>query len=1521
MTNIDKYGLNKELLVTLKDIYALKKVRTLKNILLTLLVAAVLLPIGAAVLLQIPAVQTFTARKAASVLSKRINGDLSIGSVYIVPFNTVILKDVTLRGPEGDTIADVRRLNARLNGKSLFSPNELKVNHVTLEGGQANIRYITPEETNLGRIIAQLSGEKKEKSETKLPWQRITVDKVNVSGVDFSLVNPFAEKKAEGGTAMDFNDLHVKNLSLKATNLSYAGLNDIAAEIRNISFEEEGSGFKLDNVSLKAKLDDKGLDIKGLKYDDGNSALDADLRVEFSSFDELTSATGNLPVKLRLNRAVLDANTAKAFVNGLDDMNLKLYLSGELSGTVDNLYTNNLKVESETGQTAINVRGRVRGLPDIRSAEADLLIPGMVTNTADLGRILNSVNRRIKPESISKYLPGETIALDGAVNGRLADFTAQLGLRTPNYGALDADVRCKGVDSKIPMVAGNVEGRSLAVGKFLKDTTFGNLTFRGPVTAELGKTIKAATDNLQIDEFGYRGYRYSGITASAAMEGEKLTAHITDEDPNLTATVKAEAVLGKKNGTFVNADIDLVRADLHALNFDKRDTCVISGKITAEGELTPGKQVLGSAIISGLTAQVNGGTQKIGNLYLDSFNDDLYNITLRSNLANASYRGSSSVSELISGIKAYLSKEMGNIIPPDASTKAAERRGTGGAFYLRTGNLKPLAAFLMPDLHISEGTTVTAELEGTEAISVKASSPLVAFGSNYIKGFSMEASGNGGPIDASITAGILQSGSIILRNNKIGITADDNRVILGMNFDNKEEEKRKGSFNAVLEFPEQTEDSYTLIANLLNSDLSLEESNWNIAPSRISYRKNKIAVENFRLSSGDQQYLIADGVVSDSPDSKVNVRLNEFDISIINKLLDLPLEVAGLVTGKAEGPGVLGSAPELTGDLGCNNLAINGEDLGDLVLRADWDDASQQLNILADNTLSNRHPLKAVGFYKPAKKYLSMNAAIDSLAVSWLDPMLEGIAKDAGGSVSGNISAEGRLDKLEIVSDGTRFNDFAATIDFTNVPYVINGPFTVSSKGVTFQNDSIADRYGHVGRIAGGVTYDLFKDIRLNVTIDRLRDMHVLNTDAASASSGMYGKAFGSGRITLTGPISNIRLGLNLRTGDGAIHFPISSSGSTRTSILTFVDNSVPILDEYDSLLISKKAVVEEKKTSSNLKVNAKLNITNATEVGIDINRSFGDMLKAHGNGNVEVNFTKDLLDIKGGYNVEEGSYKFALMGITSKDFIIEPGGTVSFNGDIMQSDLDLTATYRTKASIGTLIADSTSVNTRRTVNCGIKISGKLSNPQIGFDIDIPDLDPSTQALVQAALSTEEKQLKQFLALLLSGSFVPDEQSGVVNNTTLLFSNASEIMANQINTIFRQLDIPLDLGFNYQPGLGGVDIFDVAISTQLFNNRVTINGSIGNQNYLTSYNSSDIVGNVDMEIKLNKNGMLRLNIFSHAADRFSNYLDQTQRNGAGIVYQQDFDTFKEFIRRLLRRKDLPDMPQPPSTVPPPLSVQ
>ncbi|MBR1538888.1 MAG: hypothetical protein IJ636_05205, partial [Bacteroidales bacterium] len=80
--------------------------------------------------------------------------------------------------------------------------------------------------------------------------------------------------------------------------------------------------------------------------------------------------------------------------------------------------------------------------------------------------------------------------------------------------------------------------------------------------------------------------------------------------------------------------------------------------------------------------------------------------------------------------------------------------------------------------------------------------------------------------------------------------------------------------------------------------------------------------------------------------------------------------------------------------------------------------------------------------------------------------------------------------------------------------------------------------------------------------------------------------------------------------------------------------------------------------------------------------------------------------------------------------------------------------------------------------------------------------------------------------------------------------------------------------------------------------------------YLSSSNS-DIVGDLDIEIKLNRQGQVRLTLFSHSADQFSNYLDQSQRNGAGIVYQEDFNTLRELWRKIFHiksdeRQTLPD---------------
>ena len=137
----------------------------------------------------------------------------------------------------------------------------------------------------------------------------------------------------------------------------------------------------------------------------------------------------------------------------------------------------------------------------------------------------------------------------------------------------------------------------------------------------------------------------------------------------------------------------------------------------------------------------------------------------------------------------------------------------------------------------------------------------------------------------------------------------------------------------------------------------------------------------------------------------------------------------------------------------------------------------------------------------------------------------------------------------------------------------------------------------------------------------------------------------------------------------------------------------------------------------------------------------------------------------------------------------------------------------------------------------------------------------------------------------------------------MLYSNMASIMSGQLNNILQKLEIPLDLGLNYQPNERGNDLLDVALSTQLFNNRVIVNGTIGSRRGTGTTTTGDVTGDLDVEIKINKDGSLRAKLFSHSADAYTSYLDNSQRNGAGITYQREFRTLGQFIRDIFSTRE------------------
>ena len=419
-----------------------------------------------------------------------------------------------------------------------------------------------------------------------------------------------------------------------------------------------------------------------------------------------------------------------------------------------------------------------------------------------------------------------------------------------------------------------------------------------------------------------------------------------------------------------------------------------------------------------------------------------------------------------------------------------------------------------------------------------------------------------------------------------------------------------------------------------------------------------------------------------------------------------------------------------------------------------------------------------------------------------------------------------------------------------------------------------------------------------------LEDFSVL--DKKSGSDNFYGNLALDGNIQLKGEdLRKLSLEADLaNSGAGKVFITLDGGNETSSSLLSFKEAAS---DEIKEDAFVKKQL--ENNPASQFEAKCRLNVNSGLLITANLDKQGSNSLNIAGDGVITADFDNKNSDISlgGNYNITSGKYHFStLSSLISKDFSIEDGSSLTFSGDVMDTELNISATHSLKASLSSLISDTTSVSTRRLVNCGIKITDKIRSPQLSFSIDVPDLDPTTKSLVASELNTEDKISRQFLSLVVLGGFMPGSQSGIVNNNSsnsnFLLSNLSSIMSGQLNAVLQKMGIPLDFGLSYQQNEMGNNVMDVDVSTQFLDNMISVNGSLANRKFSSS-SDENMVGDLDITIKLNKSGHFRLNLFSHSADDYTNYLDNSQRNGVGISYQKEYDNLKDFFRQLFKKEE------------------
>jgi TamB, inner membrane protein subunit of TAM complex len=397
-----------------------------------------------------------------------------------------------------------------------------------------------------------------------------------------------------------------------------------------------------------------------------------------------------------------------------------------------------------------------------------------------------------------------------------------------------------------------------------------------------------------------------------------------------------------------------------------------------------------------------------------------------------------------------------------------------------------------------------------------------------------------------------------------------------------------------------------------------------------------------------------------------------------------------------------------------------------------------------------------------------------------------------------------------------------------------------------------------------------------------------------------YGTAYATGLTTIRSGPNSLSFDISATTGKNTMVFiPLNSGLSvSEYSFVTFVNQDTTKDGE-------KKAQILPSGTSgTQLVLNIDLDVTPEAQIQLLIDPKAGDVIKGRGEGNLNMNLNAaGDFKITGDYTIEEGDYLFTLGNIFNKRFDVESGGMLTFNGDLENAEIDLRASYKNlKASLAPILPDlgDSRYNERIPVEPQIHLSGKLFNPFVKFDIYLPNADEETRTYLKNMITSEEELSRQFLFLLVMNSFYTDNSMANKPNTTSAGTSAmaattTEMVSNQLSNWLSQISNDFDVGFNYRPGYGvNSQEVQVALSTQLLNDRVLINGNFGTGD-AANYYGYPITGDFDVEYKITEK--IRFKVFNRFNNNIYTGRGVPYTQGLGLFYKKDFNKFSDLFRK------------------------
>lgn len=1276
--------------------------------------------------------------------------------------------------------------------------------------------------------------------------------------------------------------------------------------------------------------------VKELSFDEmeltGNQLRTEDLVLRYGQSDvagKVTMQYDSLPdFRDFLNKVQLDfdISSSEVFLADLEKLlptlgtteyvknnrsdSYKLAVSGH--GVFNDLTLSNWRIQQ--GRTYAKGRGRLREVLTQENRQINARIGGSSIPVSFIRRKFPDINLPNGVDSLSY------VSITGRidVDGKQLDIDANARTKLGQVGIV------AGVDLLQKKYRGNLALKEFDLGRFIANPNIGDLSMT--VTLEEGADfdLSELSGHLQttVDSFYFKGYNYSGVSLNGFFGNNGFLGHVAMKQPEIAFDLDTKIDFERISDVVAFGHIH--HADLEALNLS-RDDIELSGEVDVDMTMYPIDSLNGYARINDLQIERGDSVQYSMNVITfdaRSWGDNFKDWKLVSDILSVDIDGQFNIENILGTTYGIISSRHPRIVKylPDMELRTDTIYNNDFTMIIDVNDTEEFSNLLNPDLDTIRNLnlSLTYRNRGRDYFEYyfQTSAPKIQFRDINVESLNVNASGSNTDNEwivylDSLTAGDVRVGALQLNTTLVGDQLDfaiQTRTINNV-------------LNSIHLAGANLFEADEMKLTLDSSSFDLLNRSWVLNPNNyIAVGEEKLFFDNFVFQSGTRNLYI-----QSATDQSLIAGLRDIDIEFLNEFF--PNEKYTF-DGTANVVLSVENVFDLTGlevETIIDNLTINNQPFGDLHSLFYTLSSDELATVSIEVEDQNKKSLDIDGHYDLFNKanhpvpVFDFDVRANQFPILVLEFFLGNIIENTKGYANAKVELNSTGDKPNIngrvlINGQTDISLLGTTYEF------INSSVNIDNELISFGEINMMDKEGNLANASGGIRHDHLTNFYMDTRVTTEKFL-LLNT-GKSAGMPFYGRGLGSAVIDIRGPFTQLNMDIQAKTGPTSkISIPISSTISVSDEEAFFID-----FVSDDSFEEVGEADDDSFVQIEGLNLEVDLTLTPDCEVSIILDESTGDILRARGNSELHIELTRaGNFTMRGTYEVVTGEYQFAQLNFTRKMFKINQGGTITWTGDPLNAKIDIDASYSVRTPPYNFILEYIGQNDRLAdlaqnatdVDLFLHLRGDLFSPEITFDMEFPELTGQVKNYVEDRLrviADDQNEInKQVFGLLVARSFIPSVSS-VVNIDGTVVNTVSEVITNQISFFLTQYlqesidevpfisSVELNIGYNVYRNNYNVEAQNVVRTGNEFlvqpefgfledRLQVTTEANLQTGSAVTA--NTLITHDFILEYSITKDNRLKAKLYQ----RTEPYVfEKTSKLGIGLSYQQEFDSFYEFLR-------------------------